>query len=59
MKKLNAVERDFLIIKNETVIVQIAVIKKKINEIILKIILKIISNDLFRTIKSIVNIKNI
>jgi len=33
--------------------------KKKINERILRIILKIINNDLFRTIKNIVNIKDI
>ncbi len=33
--------------------------KKKINETVLRIILKIISNNLFRTIKNIVNIKDI
>ena len=45
--------------KNETVIVRIVTVKKKINETVLRIILKIINNDLFNTIKNIIVIKNI
>ncbi len=45
--------------KNETVIVRIVTVKKKINETVLRIILKIINDNLFRTIKNIVNIKDI